>query len=197
MAPGGEKADFDKPCEYSVEREGRRQVLFLDCRECDRKGHDLNVTQCYRSALNAFQKEVNVDIITTSHHLETQYVGPSVELFGHLSRLRQDLEELANRDPVEDYKKADPKGKYRSLCPTCKANPRNIFPGLEMVLKKNPKEFINVFKKALGDLPKDDPTKMCAECKKVTVEEMGFAFASYKEMVRKVMRFGYNITVEE
>ena len=196
MAKGGDTQDYTKACEYTMEREGRKQVLRLDCRECDRKGHDLNVTQCYRSALNAFQQEVNIDIITTSHHLETQYVGPSVELFGHLSRLRQDLEELSNRDPIVEYSKSDPKGKYKSQCPRCKANPKNIFPNLEVVLKKNPKEFINVFKKAIAEVPQDNPTTMCAHCRNVTTEEMEFAFNSYKEMVRKVMRYGFNIEVD-
>ena len=196
MAPGGDKADFDKPCEYTVQREGRRQVLVLDCRECEKTGHDLNVTQCYRSALNAFQKEVNVDIITTSHHLETQYVGPSVELFGHISRLRQDLEDLSSRDPVEDYRKKDRKGRYKKHCPACRANPQNIFPSLEMVLKKNPKEFITIFKKAVEQIPSENRAGMCADCKKVTLEEMSFAFGSYKEMVGKVMRYGYNINID-
>jgi len=189
--------EYDEPCEYEVIREGRRQVLVLDCRECDKEGHDLNVTLCYRSALNAFQKEVNIDIVTTSHHIETQYIGPSVELFGHLARLRQDLEELSNRDTITEYSKGDPKGKYRSLCPKCKANPKNIFPNLEMVLKKNPKEFITVFKKAISEMPSQDSATKCGECKNVTVEELQFAFGSYREMVGKVMKHGFNILLEE
>jgi hypothetical protein len=191
-----DKSDFDKPCDYEVEREGRKQVLRLDCRECEKSGHDLNVTQCYRSALNAFQQEVNIDIITTSHHLETQYVGPAVELFGHLSRLRQDLEELSNRDTISEYSKSDPKGKYKSLCPRCKANPKNIFPNLEVVLKKNPKEFITIFKKSISEVPQTNQANMCAQCKNVITEEMEFAFNSYKEMVTKVMRYGFNIEVD-
>ena len=191
---GGAK-DFDKPCEYDVESEGKKQVLRLDCRECEYSGHDLNVTQCYRSALNAFQQEVNIDIITTSHHLETQYVGPAVELFGHLSKLRQDLEELSNRDTVAEYSKSDPKGKYRTLCPKCKANPKNIFPNLEVILKKNPKEFINVFKKSISEVPQTNQAQMCASCMNIVAEELEFAFNSYQEMVRKVMRYGFNIEV--
>ena len=83
-----------------------------------------------------------------------------------------------------------------SLCPECKANPRNIFPNLEIVMKKNPKEFINVFKKAISQIPKEDSAKMCPECKSVCAEELEFAFSTYMEMVATVMRYGFNINVD-
>jgi hypothetical protein len=186
----------DEPCEYSVEKEGRKTVLVLECLDCERSGHDLNVTECYRGALNAYQKEVNIDVITTSHYIQTHYFGPSVELFGQLSGLRQDLEELSNRDPVADFKAKDPKGKYKSICPTCQANPENIFPELEIVLKKNPREFITFFKKSVSKIPPKDTAKMCTVCKKITVEEMTFAFDSYREMVQNVVKYGFNLNTK-
>ena len=59
-------------------------------------------------------------------------------------------------------------------------------------MKKNPKEFITVFKKNLEQLPGEGKQKMCKACKKVTVEEMEVAFASYGEMASKVIQYGYN-----
>lgn len=159
----------------------------MNCLECKDGSQDLTATVCYRRALNAFQKEVNIDSVATSHYLQTQYFGDSVELFKALSELRSDLEELGKRDPQVDFKAQKKKGRFRSKCPKCPANPQNIFPGLKIILMKNPKEFIVNLKKVLTDMEFKDKTSACGECRDLTREEIGFALGSYRKLIGTVV----------
>jgi len=182
-------------CDYTIEQEGRRKALVLNCKECEKKGHDLIHTECFRGSLSAFSSEVNIDTLTTAHYLESQYLAGPVEVFGDISQFISDLEELGNRDTVQEYKKKDAKGRYGSLCPKCGANPRNIFPGLEKAFRKDPKSLLGHLKTHVGAVPANDAASMCADCKKKTVEELDFAFRSYKELTRKIWQFGFDKTV--
>jgi hypothetical protein len=127
--------------------------------------------------------ESGADSLTASGHVETQLRPGGMEVLERVVQLGRDLDHLAQREP--------PKG-IRG-CDQCQLRPRLLFTGLRGSLFQDAGAFSDTLKVALGKLR--DGARGCDGCLSETAEDLLFTSESYEELVRFVVRHGFQIIV--
>ena len=116
------------PCNYELRSDGTALTMRVLCRECGQR--ELKDRNCFSSLLRAFANEVNVDKITLSNHVETQYFGKALSILKGITALSYEMRQLSLRTP------ATPSGKAPKGCNDCQFRPRRVFTRLnEQFLK--------------------------------------------------------------
>jgi hypothetical protein len=184
-------------CKYDLGHEGGLLKMTAKCRECVGK-HTLEDRACLRAVIAAYSKEFNVDTITLSHFIETQYYDQSIDLLKNMIQFSNELENLSMRDPAEEYFRATtPSAQRKYPCGNCQYNPKTIFSGLRGIFVEDITGFYNQFKSSVVQLQRGPAgkTEHCKRCVKATLEDLDYTFSKFEELTRDVIKKGFSIVL--
>ncbi len=190
------KGDTDLlTCNYEIGYEGREAKMIVHCKECP-GAHSIKDDRCRAALIRALSQEYNINSITLSHHIETQYFGRSMELLSQMVYLINELDNLALRDPIDDYFR-DERARKKHPCVTCGANPNRLFSELRKTFIRDLGEFFAQLK----SLPKDikrigEPTRYCRKCQETTIDDLTYTFDMFEELARFLVFEGFNIVLK-
>ena len=175
-------------CRRTLVHEGRELTLALSCRDCAGKAQ-LAQGHCLRGALEALAAEQGADSLVLAGQLETQVRSGGMAVLERLVLLANDLDHLSQREP--------PPGSRE--CARCTFAPRALFGGLRGVLLTDPPEFPGALKTGLSGVVASVTSGRsgagCARCLGDTASDLGFAADSFEELVRLMMKQGFQIVV--
>ena len=112
-------------CSYVVLKGSRGGNLRCDCGNCP-NGANLKDSRCLPRVLHSLDREFGITSLTLSHHIETEYVGDSMELLERMLSIKRLMERMSGRVP-------EPSDKDLSKCEKCELRPEMLF--LDLVKK--------------------------------------------------------------
>jgi hypothetical protein len=176
------------PCRYELKSEGNALTMRVLCRECSQR--DLKDRNCFSSLLRAFASEVNVERITLSNHVETQYFGKALSILKGITALSYEMRQLSLRTP------ATPSGKSPKRCEQCEFHPRRLFVQLNEQFLRDVGMFYSVFHDLtvrLFEASRDDYT--CGECLLATREDFDYIYSRFETLLKEIVKEGYAVVV--
>ena len=181
------KADV-LPCDYELRSDGNALNMRVLCRECGRR--ELKDRNCFSSLLRAFANEPNVDKITLSNHVETQYFGKALAILKGITALSYEMRQLSLRTP------ATPSGKTPKGCAECHFHPRGLFSRLNEQFLRDVGLFYSIFHDATVRLYEEDARDYtCGECMLATREDFDYIYSRFESLLREIVKEGYAVVV--
>jgi hypothetical protein len=154
--------------------------MVFNCKEC-RGAHSLGENICLKGIVEGFSQEYNVDTITLSHYIESQYFGDSVELIRHIIKFGNEMDNLSMRDPIAEYFGALPSRDRKKL----KTFSQDII------------AFDTLFTNTLDLFERSEPgSEQCAKCTSTTVEDLSYVCDIYEKIGRFILRQGFRVILE-
>ena len=182
-----DKADIP-PCDYELKTDGNALNMRVLCRECGQR--ELKDRNCFSSLLRAFANEPNVDKITLSNHVETQYFGKALAILKGITALSYEMRQLSLRTP------ATPPGKPPRGCAEFQFPPRRLFTRLNEQFLSDVGLFYSVFHDATVRLYEEDARDYtCGECLLATREDFDYIYSRFESLLREVVKEGYAVVV--
>jgi hypothetical protein len=177
-----------QPCDYELRMDGNALNMRVLCRECGHK--EIKDRNCFSSLLRAFANEPNVDKITLSNHVETQYFGKALSILKGITALSYEMRQLSLRTP------ATPSGKAPRGCAECVFHPRRLFTRLNEQFLGDVGLFYSVFHDATVRLYEEDARDYtCGECMLATREDFDYVYARFESLLREIVKEGYAVVV--
>jgi len=176
------------PCKYELKSDGNALTMRVLCRECGQR--DLKDRNCFSSLLRAFATEVNVDRITLSNHVETQYFGKALSILKGITALSYEMRQLSLRTP------ATPSGKTPKRCSECEFHPRKVFGALNERFLRDIGLFYSAFHDItvrLYEADREDFT--CGECLLATREDFDYIYSRFESLLKEIVKEGYAVVV--
>jgi len=167
-------------CRSTLGHEGKDLKLTLDCLACGGRGPFLD-TACMKHALEALSRESGADTLTASGHVEVQLRSGGLAVLERIVSLGNDLDNLSKREP---------KGRD---CSRCRSNPGALFATLRDSLLADPAAFGDSLRAAMTNARPSGAN--CDACLSETEYDIGFAADSFGELVRHIVRQGFQIIV--
>jgi hypothetical protein len=181
------KADVP-PCNYELRSDGTALTMRVLCRECSQR--ELKDRNCFSSLLRAFANEVNVEKITLSNHVETQYFGKALSILKGITALSYEMRQLSLRTP------ATPSGKTPKRCAECTFHPRSVFSQLNEKFLRDVGLFYSIFHDMTARLFEEDaPDYTCGECLLATREDFDYVYSRFENLLRDIVKEGYAVVV--
>jgi hypothetical protein len=181
------KADVP-PCNYELRSDGTALTMRVLCRECSQR--ELKDRNCFSSLLRAFANEVNVEKITLSNHVETQYFGKALSILKGITALSYEMRQLSLRTP------ATPSGKTPKRCAECTFHPRSVFSQLNEKFLRDVGLFYSIFHDMTVRLFEEDaPDYTCGECLLATREDFDYVYSRFENLLRDIVKEGYAVVV--
>ncbi len=176
------------PCDYELRMDGNALNMRVLCRECGQK--ELKDRNCFSSLLRAFANEPNVDKITLSNHVETQYFGKALAILKGITALSYEMRQLSLRTP------ATPSGKTPRGCAECHFHPRRLFTRLNEQFLRDVGLFYSIFHDATVRLYEEDARDYtCGECMLATREDFDYIYSRFESLLREIVKEGYAVVV--
>ncbi|MCK5414151.1 MAG: hypothetical protein KAJ35_02085 [Thermoplasmata archaeon] len=176
------------PCNYELRSDGNQLNMRVLCRECGRR--QLKDRNCFSSLLRAFANEVNVDKITLSNHVETQYFGKALSILKGITTLSYEMRQLSLRTP------ATPSGKTPKGCVDCQFQPRLVFARLNEQFLRDVGLFYSLFHDTTVRLYEEEARDYtCGECMLATREDFDYVYSRFETLLRDIVKEGYAIVV--
>jgi hypothetical protein len=176
------------PCDYELRTDGNALNMRVLCRECGQK--ELKDRNCFSSLLRAFANEPNVDKITLSNHVETQYFGKALSILKGITALSYEMRQLSLRTP------ATPSGKVPRGCAECQFHPRRLFTRLNEQFLRDVGLFYSIFHDATVRLYEEDARDYtCGECMLATREDFDYVYSRFEVLLREIVKEGYAVVV--
>ena len=176
------------PCNYELRSDGNALTMRVLCRECGQR--ELKDRNCFSSLLRAFANEVNVDRITLSNHVETQYFGKALSILKGITALSYEMRQLSLRTP------ATPSGKTPRRCPDCKFHPRQVFSKLNEQFLRDVGLFYSLFHDLTVRLYEEEAADYtCGECLLATREDFDYVYSRFESLLREIVKEGYAVVV--
>jgi hypothetical protein len=186
-AANGTTADIS-PCNYELRSDGTALTMRVLCRECGQR--ELKDRNCFSSLLRAFSNEVNVERITLSNHVETQYFGKALSILKGITALSYEMRQLSLRTP------ATPSGKVPKGCPDCHFQPRRVFSHLNEQFLRDVGLFYSLFHDMTVRLYEEDARDYtCGECMLATREDFDYVYSRFENLLRDIVKEGYAVVV--
>jgi hypothetical protein len=175
-------------CNYELRSDGNALTMRVLCRECGRR--ELKDRNCFSSLLRAFANEVNVDRITLSNHVETQYFGKALSILKGITALSYEMRQLSLRTP------ATPSGKSPKGCADCQFLPRRVFITLNEQFLRDVGLFYSLFHDTTVSLYEEDARDYtCGECMLATREDFDYVYSRFESLLREIVKEGYAVVV--
>ena len=176
------------PCNYELRSDGNQLNMRVLCRECGRR--ELKDRNCFSSLLRAFANEVNVDKITLSNHVETQYFGKALSILKGITSLSYEMRQLSLRTP------ATPSGKTPKGCADCQFQPRLVFAKLNEQFLRDVGLFYSLFHDTTVHLYEEEARDYtCGECMLATREDFDYVYSRFETLLRDIVKEGYAVVV--
>ncbi|NOQ53735.1 MAG: hypothetical protein GQ558_03915 [Thermoplasmata archaeon] len=176
------------PCNYELRSDGNSLTMRVLCRECGQR--ELRDRNCFSSLLRAFANEVNVDRITLSNHVETQYFGKALSILKGITALSYEMRQLSLRTP------ATPSGKTPKRCSDCQFYPRKVFTKLNEQFLRDVGLFYSLFHDMTVRLYEEEaPDYTCGECLLATREDFDYTYSRFETLLREIVKEGYAVVV--
>ena len=174
------------PCLFEIRTEDNIVTMKILCKECGQR--DMKDKNCFLSLLRAFAKEVNVDRIVLSNHVETQYFGKALSILKDITALSYEMRQLSLRVTTT------PSGRKPEGCDDCRCRPNKIFTTLNEQLLKDVGAFYSLFHDITIRLyDADIPNHTCGECLMSTREDFDYIYRQFNNLLHKVIKEGYTI----
>ena len=176
------------PCKYELKSDGTALTMRVLCRECSQR--ELKDRNCFSSLLRAFASEPNVERITLSNHVETQYFGKALQILKGITALSYEMRQLSLRTP------ATPSGKAPRRCEGCEFHPRRVFGELNEQFLRDVGLFYGKFHDLtvrLFQAERDDYT--CGECLLATREDFDYIYSRFEALLKDIVKEGYAVVV--
>jgi hypothetical protein len=158
------------------------------CRECGQR--ELRDRNCFSSLLRAFANEVNVDKITLSNHVETQYFGKALSILKGITALSYEMRQLSLRTP------ATPSGKTPKRCSDCTYHPRLVFTQLNEQFLRDVGLFYSLFHDTTVRFYEEEAKDYtCGECLLATREDFDYVYSRFENLLREIVKEGYAVVV--
>ena len=175
-------------CRYELRSDGNALTMRVLCRECSQR--DLKDRNCFSSLLRAFANEVNVDKITLSNHVETQYFGKALSILKGITALSYEMRQLSMRTP------STPSGKTPKRCADCQFHPRKVFIQLNERFLRDVGLFYSLFHDHTVRLYEAEaPDYTCGECLLATREDFDYIYSRFETLLREIVKEGYAVVV--
>ncbi len=176
------------PCNYELRSDGTALTMRVLCRECGQR--ELRDRNCFSSLLRAFANEVNVDRITLSNHVETQYFGKALSILKGITALSYEMRQLSLRTP------ATPSGKTPKRCTDCHFHPRKVFTQLNEQFLRDVGLFYSLFHDLTVRLYEEEAADYtCGECLLATREDFDYTYSRFETLLREIVKEGYAVVV--
>ncbi len=176
------------PCDYELRTDGNALNMRVLCRECGQR--ELKDRNCFSSLLRAFANEPNVDKITLSNHVETQYFGKALAILKGITALSYEMRQLSLRTP------ATPSGKVPKGCAECRYHPRRLFTRLNEQFLSDVGLFYSLFHDTTVRLFEEDARDYtCGECMLATREDFDYVYSRFESLLREIVKEGYAVVV--
>ena len=192
----GDKKKID--CKYDRAHEGTKSEMIMRCKECPATDHSLSSNICLGAVIRAYSKEFNVDAITLSHHIETQYFGDSINILRMMIQFSNDLENFSLRDTTLEHfnNYAKEKKRLKLDCAKCYLNPQNVFANLRKTFIEDIVEFYSTFSEKVNKIHNTDVSKRrepCQECIRTTVADLNYVYDSFEDIAGEIVKSGFSI----
>jgi hypothetical protein len=176
------------PCKYELRSDGTALNMRVLCRECGQR--ELRDRNCFSSLLRAFANEVNVDKITLSNHVETQYFGKALSILKGITALSYEMRQLSLRTP------ATSSGKTPKRCADCQFHPRRVFSQLNEQFLRDVGLFYSLFHDTTVRLYEEEAADYtCGECLLATREDFDYVYSRFETLLREIVKEGYAVVV--
>jgi hypothetical protein len=178
-----------QPCKFELKSEdGKILTMRILCKECSQR--DLKDRNCFSSLLRAFASEVNVERITLSNHVETQYFGKALSILKGITELSYQMKQLSLRTP------STPSGKIPKRCETCEFHPKKVLGDLNEAFLIDVGLFYSKFHDVTIRLYEADMEDFtCGECILATREDLDYIYGRFDVLLNEIVKEGYAIVV--
>lgn len=194
MGGGEDSHDIRFTCDYEMRYDAKGIQLVTQCKDCVGESN-LEYPLCFSGLLNALSREYHVDQVTLSDYTETRYDPQTFYFLKSLVTLIHDLDNLTERDPMEEYfanwAKPDQK-KQKKMCSACSLNPSAVFPRLKDELRRGLPSLVKSLKELVNDFEQYN-VNQCKACNADSLIDLQYVYENLEEARKFVMREGFGI----